>query len=263
MAMKPLPILATILLLGSSCSRQESEGRVVPAAPTPADVAPPSKSERRPFKGLIDSLDGVSETQQKYFLSHLAKGLRAGSRDSRETLPHWGDLIEELFERGKPTLLYHLLRDPSLDWNQLSELAIAAGKRGDRIAFVILLDVLDESEGGDERTVRPGRYARPSAVIQGVGKYLSHSWSEPRAYQRLVEILQGRSDAVLRGLAATCLGDSSRSEVEGVLTRALGDHASVPLDHNQSADGLETVASRAEESLKRLRKSGGESGGLH
>lgn len=248
MGMKKL-LMPSLLLAGfSACSRGEPEPATLP---TPPSVAA-AKSELRPFKGLVESLEACSLTRQKYFLSELAKGLQPSwtAGFTREPVPHWGDLLKELVVQEKWLLLRHLLGDEALDSSHLSDIAETLGKCHDGPSFEILMRILEEP-ATNPGSLGTSNRRRPQA-LRGVVEFLSDSRYEPRAFAALTGLLMQDPDPIVRGFAATYLGDSHRPEAELALRNALGDLAPIDLDSNQSADVQDSVAERAKESLRRL-----------
>jgi hypothetical protein len=98
--------------------------------------------------------------------------------------------------------------------------------------------------------------------VRGLGEYQGTPKYETRVYHCLVGLLQQDPDPEVRGEAASYLGDSPRAEVEIVLQRALEDKETINLDTNQSADKVDSVSTRAQESLRRLAQTRSESSRL-
>jgi hypothetical protein len=227
--------------------------------------------ERRPFRELIDAIESGDEAAQRYFLKDLANGLKSQTiaSFSKEPMPHWGDLIGELLLREKFPLLRQLLREPSLSLMQVAELGEILGKRLDGPSFDILLGILEEpamgwsrDRSGDFQRDEFRRNGRRSEAIRGLAQYQADPGHRERVFSCLAGLLEQDPDPVVRGYAATFLGDSDHPAAEAVLRRALKDEATIALDSNQSADEVDSVAKRAEESLSRLSRVRGKSRGL-
>jgi len=242
MTQSKLVVLCSFLAL-AACGKSATPPVPV-AEPAPVVAAP--KPERRPFKELLDAVERCDETNQRCFITDLAKGLRSHrmASFSEVPVPDFLDLVGELMRRGKQVWVYALLRDENLECLCLGDLIEFFVRQDDPEAFRILLSRVD---GGPQGLLR-------EQAVHGIGGYLKSPEREPRAYRRLVELLQGDPDPRIRGRAAMWLGDSPRPEVVAILNRALDDKAEILSEANEEPGVVNTVASRAEESLKRLPK---------
>lgn len=243
MGMKSLMAAGMILSLAACEKPPPPAAPAPPPPPPPAPAQAPAAAEPRPFRKQVTLMGMWGDLDYTSRILKQAKGLesRILARRSDDPKPNFGDLVDELVLKGYWYLVFALLRDESLDALKVVDLVEVVGQRDSPEALAVMLEQLDWG----------GKDPRREALVRGVGKYQAFPAREPEAFDRLVYLLRFDPDPIIRGTAATWLGDSSRPEVVGILTKALEDHAEIVLNRNEEFE-LDTVAKRAEKSLKRL-----------
>jgi hypothetical protein len=208
------------------------------------------KNDTAPFRPLVESVSRESSDRQYEYFARLSMGLMAedyAAFTGQRHLPHFGHLVQELYQSQKLDLLRTMLRRGEIPASHYLTIADKLSRQMDAEAFEI---ISINAERNLAKTLEASGEDIDAYSALCLGNYLTNGAYSSQAETRLLSLLRGHGYPGVRAFAAEALVNARSRETIGALEEATHDNGRV---HTLQGP-YDTVGEYARDTLNRITK---------